>query len=86
MLRTALRPARVASAANTPLQALTLLNDEACFEAARALATRVLAVGKDQTTDARIRYAFRLGSPASRMAKSEPAWRNCWPTNWPNRP
>ncbi|HEY4309456.1 MAG TPA: PSD1 and planctomycete cytochrome C domain-containing protein [Pirellulales bacterium] len=46
--------------ANTPLQALTLLNDDTCFEAARALATRVLAVGKDDTTDNRLRYAFRL--------------------------
>jgi len=44
---------------NTPLQALTTLNDEAYFEAARALAARVLK--EASPTDAtRATYAFRL--------------------------
>jgi hypothetical protein len=44
---------------NTPLQALTLLNDEAFFEFAQALAARVL---KDAPGDdaARVEHAFRL--------------------------
>ncbi len=44
---------------NTPLQALTLLNDEAFYECARALAARVL---RDAPRDdsARIEHAFRL--------------------------
>jgi mono/diheme cytochrome c family protein len=44
---------------NTPLQALTLLNDKAHYEFARTLAARVLREchGDDM---ARIRYAFRL--------------------------
>jgi len=44
---------------NTPLQSLTLLNDEAAFEAARALTKRML----DETARdvrARIEYGFRL--------------------------
>ena len=44
---------------NTPLQALTLLNDEAFHEFAQALATRVLKEGP-KTDPARIDHAFRL--------------------------
>src|SRR5207249_3715557 len=44
---------------NTPLQALTLLNDQANFEFAHALADRVLhEVSKDNA--GRLEYAFRL--------------------------
>ncbi|HYV28171.1 MAG TPA: DUF1549 and DUF1553 domain-containing protein [Candidatus Eisenbacteria bacterium] len=44
---------------NTPLQALTLLNDQANFEFAQALASRVLREGSNSDA-ARIEYAFRL--------------------------
>jgi mono/diheme cytochrome c family protein len=44
---------------NTPLQALTLLNDEAFHEFAQALAARVLKEGP-QTDSARVELAFRL--------------------------
>jgi hypothetical protein len=44
---------------NTPLQALTLLNDEAFHEFAQALAARILKEGP-KTDDARIDHTFRL--------------------------
>jgi hypothetical protein len=44
---------------NTPLQALTLLNDDAYVEAAEALATRVLKEAPPET-GGRLRYAFEL--------------------------
>ncbi|HKQ90260.1 MAG TPA: DUF1553 domain-containing protein [Blastocatellia bacterium] len=44
---------------NTPLQALTTLNDEAAMEAARALAKRMIEEGGDDLR-ARIIYGFRL--------------------------
>jgi mono/diheme cytochrome c family protein len=44
---------------NTPLQALTLLNDQAFFEFAQSLAARVLREGP-ATEPEQIRFAFRL--------------------------
>ncbi len=44
---------------NTPLQALTLLNDQAFFEFARALADRVLREGQGSDTE-KLQLAFRL--------------------------
>jgi len=45
---------------NTPLQALTLLNDQAFFEFAQALAARVLRETDGGDDAERIRHAFRL--------------------------
>jgi mono/diheme cytochrome c family protein len=44
---------------NTPLQALTLLNDEAFFEFAQGLAARILHEGPPDDAG-RLRYAFRI--------------------------
>ncbi|MEW6306003.1 MAG: PSD1 and planctomycete cytochrome C domain-containing protein [Verrucomicrobiota bacterium] len=48
------------SRSNTPLQALTLLNDPVYVEAAMALARRVLNERPDASVEARIEHAFRL--------------------------
>ena len=50
---------------NTPLQALTLLNDPAAFESARALAKRMIGAGED----ARSRAAFGVKLVLSRGAR-----------------
>ena len=48
------------SRSNTPLQALTLLNDPVYVEAARALAARVARECPDNSVSARLHHAFQL--------------------------
>jgi hypothetical protein len=48
------------SRSNTPLQALTLLNDPVYVEAAQAFARRIVAEQPNAGVDERLRHAFRL--------------------------
>ena len=45
---------------NTPLQALTMLNDDGAFEFARGLAKRILSEAVSKDSKARATYGFRL--------------------------
>ncbi|MBI4623958.1 MAG: DUF1553 domain-containing protein, partial [Verrucomicrobia bacterium] len=64
------------SRSNTPLQALTLLNDPVYVEAAMAAAKRVLTERPDATTEERIRHAFRLCLARQPTANEVAALRN----------
>src|SRR4029079_14840840 len=58
---------------NTPLQALTLLNDPASFSAARALAKRLLLEAPGTARRDRVNFAIKL--VLSREAKSDETMR-----------
>ncbi len=57
---------------NTPLQALTQMNDTGFFEAARTLAERLIREG-GQTPEERVRYGFRLTTGRAPNAKESAA-------------
>jgi hypothetical protein len=48
------------SRSNTPLQALTLLNDPVYVEATQAFASRIVATSPSTDLDSRLQQAFRL--------------------------
>lgn len=64
------------SRSNTPLQALTLLNDPVYVESSRAFAQRLLAAGLDLSVDGRIRHAFHLALAREPIERERAAIRN----------
>ena len=60
------------SRTNTPLQALTLLNDPVFVEAAKALSKRIQQQGAELSTDQQIDYAFQICT-ARKPSESERA-------------
>jgi len=63
---------------NTPLQALTLMNDPVYVEASLALARRVLVERPKDETDDQLRYAFRLAVAREPAAEELAVLRKLW--------
>ncbi|WP_152049868.1 PSD1 and planctomycete cytochrome C domain-containing protein [Tautonia marina] len=68
------------SRTNTPLQALTLLNDPAYVEIARALARRLLTEHPEDSFDDRLIHAFRLCLVRSPTSSEIESLTNVWNT------
>ena len=68
---------------NTPLQALTTLNDPSFFEAARALAQRLMDEG-GKDAEARVTYGFRLCLARSPTAKERTRLTALFEQQWAN--
>lgn len=66
------------SRSNTPLQALTLLNDPVYVEATKAFATRIVKESPSSDLDARIIFAFRLAIARSPSAMESTVLKKLW--------
>ncbi len=66
------------SRSNTPLQALTLLNDPVYVEAARSFARRIIAERPQADVDGRIAYAFRIALSRSPRENELAVLRNLY--------
>lgn len=66
------------SRSNTPLQALTLLNDPVYVEAAKHFALRIAKESPSSDLDAQIAHAFRLSLARSPSADEAEVLKNLW--------
>lgn len=66
------------SRSNTPLQALTLLNDPVYVEAAKHFALRIAKESPSSDLDAQIAHAFRLALARSPSASEAEVLKNLW--------
>lgn len=68
------------SRSNTPLQALTLLNDPVYVEAAKAFARRIITESPSQDLDVRLQHAFRLALARPPRAQEAAVLKSLWET------
>ncbi|MCF7787252.1 MAG: DUF1553 domain-containing protein [Prosthecobacter sp.] len=70
------------SRSNTPLQALTLLNDPVYVEATQAFAKRIVAESPSTDLDSRLRHAFRLALSRSAQPQELAVLKTLWETQF----
>ncbi|MGV3661711.1 MAG: DUF1553 domain-containing protein [Prosthecobacter sp.] len=70
------------SRSNTPLQALTLLNDPVYVEAAKAFARRVVAEAPSQDLDSRLLHAFRIALTRAPQPRETAVLKSLWETQF----
>ena len=66
------------SRSNTPLQALTLLNDPVYVEATKAFAARIVKDSPSSDLDARLTFAFRLALARAPSTKESSVLKGLW--------
>lgn len=70
------------SRSNTPLQALTLLNDPVYVEATQAFAKRIVAESPSTDLDSRLQHAFRLALARSPQPQELSVLKALWETQF----
>jgi len=70
------------SRSNTPLQALTLLNDPVYVEAAKAFAKRIITESPSQDLDARLQHAFRIALARAPQPEELNVLKSLWGTQF----
>ncbi|MFO1484576.1 MAG: PSD1 and planctomycete cytochrome C domain-containing protein [Verrucomicrobiaceae bacterium] len=70
------------SRSNTPLQALTLLNDPVYVEAAKAFARRIVNESPSNNLDSRLQHAFRIALARKPRPKELAVLKSLWETQF----
>jgi cytochrome c5 len=70
------------SRSNTPLQALTLLNDPVYVEAAKAFARRIVVEAPSHDLDSRLQHAFRVALARAPQPKELGVLKSLWETQF----
>jgi hypothetical protein len=70
------------SRSNTPLQALTLLNDPVYVEAAKAFARRIVVESASSDLDSRLQHAFRIALARAPQPKELGVLKSLWETQF----